>query len=73
VQATLNGLYNAIQSLELFPLLGRSVYGFESPNVRELIHEKYRIVYEVAGETVTISSIFHGAEDVEARLRELLG
>ena len=52
--------------------MGRPVSGFESSGLRELVHGDYRIVYEMEGRNLTVIAVFHGAMDVEARLRDLL-
>lgn len=39
--------------------------------LRHLIERPYAIVYDVAGEQVTIIAVLHGARDIEAELRDL--
>ena len=72
VTALLTSLYEATEPLIQFPRMGRVVPGFQ-PELRELIWDRYRIVYEIQGRTVTIISVFHASMDVENRLRDLLG
>ncbi len=66
------GLYEAADPLAQFPYMGRAVPDFQKDDLRELIHDQYRIVYEVEGRTVTVIAVFHAAMDVQTRLRDLL-
>ncbi len=49
--------------LASFPELGRVVPEFDEPDVREVIHKSYRIVYRVRHEQglVEVSRFWHGA------------
>jgi toxin ParE1/3/4 len=49
--------------LAAFPEMGRVVPEFGEPNVRELIHLSYRIVYRIEPEKqlIKISRFWHGA------------
>ena len=49
--------------LAAFPEMGRVVPEFGEPNVRELIHLSYRIVYRIEREKqlIKISRFWHGA------------
>jgi plasmid stabilization system protein ParE len=49
--------------LAAFPEMGRVVPEFGEPNVRELIHQSYRIVYRIEPEKqlIKISRFWHGA------------
>lgn len=57
--------------LETFPRLGRVVPEDDETRHRELIVESYRVVYEIQGETVTITTVLHGKRNMGAILRAL--
>lgn len=65
-------IVSAAQRLLDFPGMGRVG---RLPNTRELsvISLPYVIVYAVAGETVTILAVFHGARDLTKALQERRG
>lgn len=48
------------RSLEQFPLSGRTVPEFGDELLREKIVYSYRILYQVAGDEVTIVTVIHG-------------
>jgi len=64
------GIYERVQLLKSFPLLGHR-YRFEPEgDVRILLYGHYRIAYLVKrGEIVEILGVFHGAMDIERYLR----
>jgi plasmid stabilization system protein ParE len=45
--------------------------GVERDFLRELIVERYRIIYELHAEDVAVATVLHGAQDIDARLHEL--
>lgn len=49
--------------LVTFPEMGRVVPEFNEPNVREIIHKSYRVVYRVNHSTrcIEVSRYWHGA------------
>jgi toxin ParE1/3/4 len=51
------------RSLMAFPEMGRVVPEFDEPNVREIIHKSYRIVYRVRHDKrmIEVSRFWHGA------------
>ena len=65
----LQRLYDAVAPLEDYPRLGRAVPGFDRDDLRELIIDNYRIVYEIKGEAVWLVTIRHGSMNLEAWLR----
>jgi plasmid stabilization system protein ParE len=67
----LTRLVDAGEGLASFPRLGRVVG--EYTQYRELVVDKYRVMYLLQGSTVTVLSIWHGAMDIEPKLRKLLG
>ena len=56
-QVIIEGILAAIDNLEQFPLLGRTVPERSRDNLRELIKPSYRIVYRVT-EAIYILTIF---------------
>ncbi len=51
----------AVELLTDHPEAGRRVPEYDDPSLRELIHGHYRIIYELAADTVHILAIHHGA------------
>ena len=59
--ALLVALVDATEPLTRFPRSGRIVPEFDSEDIREAIFERYRIVYSVRRDTVTIYSVLHSS------------
>ena len=57
LEETLEG----VERLREFPFVGRVVGEFGVETIRELIRGRYRVVYEVSDEQVTILTVFDGA------------
>jgi len=57
----LKKLYNTVQKLKEFPNLGRIVPEINTPSVRELIYQNYRIVYRMVNDLVEIITVLHGS------------
>ena len=53
--------FEAVEKLQEFPRLGRVVPEFGVDSLRELIHGRYRIVYELGEEDITIVTVFDGS------------
>ncbi len=51
----------AVERLPILPKSGRIVPEFQEPNVREIIHEPYRIVYRLVENEIHILTIHHSA------------
>ena len=54
-------LVAAVERLAAFPSSGRIVPEFDNPTMREVLWRNYRLVYRLAGSSVEIVSVFHGA------------
>ncbi len=54
-------LVAAVGRLERFPESGRVVPELDEPQVREVIHGSYRIVYELRGELVEVLTVFRAS------------
>jgi len=50
----------AVQTLTIFPEMGRIVPEYRRPNLRELLFQNYRIVYRLTGDEVQIVAVVHG-------------
>ena len=57
-----------VEKLEEFPMLGRLVPEFQREDLRELVHQSYRIVYLCEEDAVTILRVIHGARDLPSTL-----
>jgi toxin ParE1/3/4 len=56
-----NELIDKALSLATFSLRGRVTPELNDPNVREIVHSLYRIIYEVLDEKVYVLRFWHGA------------
>ena len=54
------------RTLASFPEIGRVVPEFDEPDIREIIHKSYRIVYRVQPEKrmIEVSRFWHGARGI---------
>ncbi len=57
----------SVERLLRFPRLGRAVAEAHDENIRELVYQKYRIVYRIAGERIEILTIVHGSRNLTKR------
>lgn len=51
-----------VDRLEQFPRSGRVVPEFKRPNLREVLHRNYRIVYRLRDDSVEIITVFRSAK-----------
>lgn len=63
-------IVDAVENLSLFPLIGRVVPEFNDPNIREIIVQKYRVIYQVERDAIKLAAVIHGARDLENALRD---
>jgi toxin ParE1/3/4 len=54
-------------SLEIFSERGRIVPELTQPNVRQLLVQRYRLLYEVTPAEVQVLAFVHGARDLTGR------
>lgn len=54
-----------IKTIPQFPKSGRVVPEYRDENLREKIHENYRIVYRIKAEAIEIVAICHGSRLLE--------
>ena len=52
-------IFESIGNLKNFPEMGRRVPELKDPNMRELILQNYRIVYQYIENSIEIITIFH--------------
>lgn len=55
------GFWTRLNICLISPRIGRVVPEFDDPAIRELIVQKYRIIYRVTDHSVTIAAVIHGA------------
>jgi len=55
---------NRIDVLPDFPEMGRVVSEADDKSIRELIYQKYRIMYRIEKERILILAIIHGGRDL---------
>lgn len=59
--AVLLEIFRAVDQLKKFPKSGRKVPEQDDVNVRELIVGNYRIIHEIASDTIQILAVLHCA------------
>ena len=52
--------FNSIERLSVFPKSGRIVPEIGNPNIREVAHGSYRIIYELKNNEVYVVAVVHG-------------
>jgi len=60
-EITVNKIYSRVGILPKSPRIGRIVPEIQDDNVRELIEGNYRIIYELAPNTIYILTIHHSS------------
>ncbi|MEO8435257.1 MAG: type II toxin-antitoxin system RelE/ParE family toxin [Pyrinomonadaceae bacterium] len=55
----------AAERLIEYPKIGRGVPEVNDENVRELLYQRYRLIYRIKGDSIEILSVIHGARDLE--------
>ena len=56
------GIFDHCEQLRLHPYSGRIVPEFGRPEIRELIHGSYRLVYEVKVNQIDVLTIWHSSQ-----------
>jgi len=57
-------LLDAADRLRSFPMLGRVVPEFETPELREILHGNYRLIYALRNNEAFILRVVHGSRDL---------
>jgi len=60
-------IIEAVEGLENFPNIGRSVPEAEDETIREILLHNYRIMYRVETDRVLVLTVVHGARDLSRR------
>jgi toxin ParE1/3/4 len=55
-------IFAAVGRLRSFPQSGRAVPEVNRPDIREIIFKKYRVIYRVARQQVSILTVRHGRQ-----------
>ena len=58
-------IISIVKNIPHFPKAGRIVPEYNDENLREKIHENYRIVYRIKEEVIEIAAICHGSRPLE--------
>jgi plasmid stabilization system protein ParE len=61
-ERVVDGIFEAVERLAKFPRSGRQVPEFERPEIRELIHRPYRIIYRVGPNRIDILTVRHSVQ-----------
>lgn len=65
------GVIKHCRKLKSNPEIGRMVPEFTRPEIRELIHGNYRLIYEVKSSHVDMLTIWHGRQQLPDSSKEL--
>lgn len=58
-------LFAAVGKLASFREAGRQVPEVDQPDIRELIHKRYRIIYQAQADSIEVLTVRHSREDLE--------
>ena len=58
-------IISAVETLKMFPEIGRIVPEYGDPKIREIIYRNYRIVYQIEERAVEIITVSHGSKLLE--------
>jgi toxin ParE1/3/4 len=64
-----NGIYDAGESLSVFPLRGRIVPEFDRQDFREIFFQSYRVIYKIESERIAILAIAHSSRDIVSLIK----
>jgi toxin ParE1/3/4 len=68
----IDGIIDRVDQLRSFPEMGRKVPEFDLPLLRELIHERYRIIYKIVNPAqIDVITVQHSSRNVVARFFDL--
>ena len=59
-------LFEIGNAVPVHPKLGRTVPEFNDPHVRERFVYSYRLIYQLAGETIHILAVIHNSRKLES-------
>ena len=58
-------LFAAVGKLASFPEAGRQLPEIDQPDIRELIHKRYRIIYRVKADSIEVLTVRHSRQDLD--------
>ena len=58
-------IVNAVETLKVFPEIGRIVPEYNYPKISEIIYRNYRIVYQITPGVAEIVTVFQGSKHSE--------
>lgn len=61
-QRMIDRLTQRSEQIASFPLSGRAVPEYESPDIREIIERPYRLIYRIKSDQIDILAVVHGAQ-----------
>lgn len=62
-------LFRAAEGVQLFPEAGARIPEFERDDLREIFVGKYRLIYRITADEVTVLAVIHGARDLRRAWR----
>lgn len=62
-----SAVYRAVTRLERFPASGRMVPELEDPEIREVIHPPFRVIYQQGPEWVDVLAVIRSEQDPDFR------
>lgn len=57
-------IIEAVENLDRFPMMGRQMPEARTESIREILFQKYRIIYRVEPSRVLILMIVHGGREI---------
>lgn len=64
--ALVSAALSATERLSLFPGSGRIAAEVDQMDIREIVVQRYRLIYQVTPHNVRILAFIHGARDIES-------
>ena len=68
-QSIVSRIYDSVEHLERHPKMGRMVPEVEHEDLREVIREGYRIIYQLRNKKIEIVAVVHSRQDVQKKFR----
>jgi len=61
---TVDRLTRRTEQIEVFPESGRAVPEYERDDIRELIEQPYRVIYQIGEEYIDVLSVLHSRQQL---------
>jgi toxin ParE1/3/4 len=71
-ERVVRALLGSVRRLDAFPLSGRRIPESTRPDLREVIHGNYRVIYRVEPDRVVILTVRHARQDLKPDDPDLL-